>query len=904
MAKDLSLSVTLKAINKATGPLKKITQGSRGVGRAMRETRDEMRDLQAQQQKITAFRDMSRKAHGSRRALMGQREELRQITNQLKNTTGPTKRLTQQQAKAQAAVDKLSSEYKEQRTAVKGLSRQLPKAAKGTKGLKAQSDALEDQIRKTNERLNAQRAALGRLADADVGGRFRQMGGEMRKFGRNVAVASTAAAGGIFALAKSTADLGDDVGKTASSIGVTNAELQELRYAAERSGVPTEKLDSNMQAFTKRLGEAADGSGTAADAYEKLGLDAERLADIPVSQAMAEVADKMKDIESPTRRNAIAADLFSRSGIAMVNMLKDGSEGLKGYADDARRTGYLLGDKAVEDSEAFQDTLLDTQLSFAGLKNIIGAELLPVVGEFMGKLTGWLAENRDEVKEFAKAFGQNLKDAVPVIKELATGAASFVKAVAGMAKAAADALGGYDKLAIVLGGLFASKLIASVVSFGVGIGKAAGAMGAFAKTLPIVSTAMKGVGAAMAATPIGWIIGGIAAVAGAAYLIYKHWEPIKAFLGNLWDTVVDLAQAAWEVIKKVFSWSPLGLVARGWSKLSDAVGGPVNAAKAIAGKAWDVIKTIFKWSPLGLVARVWSGIAKKVGNPVNAAKGAASRAWDGIKAVFSWSPLETISRLWSGLKNKLAAPVEKAKDKLTGAWDAIREAFDGGIGDVAKLLINWSPYGMLWGAISTALEKLGIDVPESFSGMGGWIIDGIKNGITGKLGDLKDSITGVADKTAGWFKDKLGISSPSRVFAEYGGFTIDGLNKGLDDQRDEPARRVRDIARRVGMAGAGMAVGGAAIAGPAPPGVPSMPGVDAGGSIAVDSRSAMPSPAAAGGGDNGVTVNGGISINITAAPGMDEQALAREVNTQVQRALNQASRKSAASRRRNLYDND
>lgn len=280
--------------------------------------------------------------------------------------------------------------------------------------------------------------------------------------------------------------------------------------------------------------------------------------------------------------------------------------------------------------------------------------------------------------------------------------------------------------------------------------------------------------------------------------------------------------------------------------------------------------------------------------------GAASDAWDGIKSVFSWSPLETISGLWSGLKEKLAGPVEKAKDKLTGAWDTIKEAFDGGIGGVAKLLIDWSPYGMLWRAISGALEKLGIDVPESFSGMGGWIIDGIKKGITGKLGELKDSITGVADKATGWFKDKLGISSPSKVFAGLGGFTVDGLNKGLDAQRDEPARRVRDIARRVGMAGAGMAIGSAAIASP---GTVETPAIDAGRSIALDSRPAMPSPSVGGQG-GGVTMNNEINIEINATPGMDEKAIAREVSSQVQRALNKAARQSAASKRRNLFDND
>ena len=51
-------------------------------------------------------------------------------------------------------------------------------------------------------------------------------------------------------------------------------------------------------------------------------------------------------------------------------------------------------------------------------------------------------------------------------------------------------------------------------------------------------------------------------------------------------------------------------------------------------------------------------------------------------------------------------------------------------------------------------------------------------------------------------------------------------------------------------------------------------------------------------------IHGGINIEVHAAPGMDEQALARLVNEQVQRALQDAERRAAAASRRNFHDND
>ena len=56
--------------------------------------------------------------------------------------------------------------------------------------------------------------------------------------------------------------------------------------------------------------------------------------------------------------------------------------------------------------------------------------------------------------------------------------------------------------------------------------------------------------AALLANPITWVV---AAVAAAAVLIYKYWEPVSGFFIRLWDAVKVGAGAAWEWIKGVWS---------------------------------------------------------------------------------------------------------------------------------------------------------------------------------------------------------------------------------------------------------------------------------------------------------------------------------------------------------------
>ncbi|WP_110633810.1 phage tail protein [Salinicola salarius] len=173
---------------------------------------------------------------------------------------------------------------------------------------------------------------------------------------------------------------------------------------------------------------------------------------------------------------------------------------------------------------------------------------------------------------------------------------------------------------------------------------------------------------------------------------------------------------------------------------------------------------------------------------------------------------------------------------------------------------------------------------EAANGLG----EGIKNGAASVADRAGDMANGAIQKA----RDLLRINSPSRVFREIGGYTVEGFNQGLDQKRDEPAQRVAAIAKRVTQAGAGIAFGAATLP------VAAMPAIDAGRGIPLDTRPPM---AASGGGTVQVTIG---DINVHAAPSMDEQALARYVAAEVQRALAAAERDAAARTRRNLYDND
>ena len=73
----------------------------------------------------------------------------------------------------------------------------------------------------------------------------------------------------------------------------------------------------------------------------------------------------------------------------------------------------------------------------------------------------------------------------------------------------------------------------------------------------------------------------------------------------------------------------------------------------------------------------------------------------------------------------------------------------------------------------------------SLGSIGSDLIDGLVNGITGSAGKIIDAITGAVGGAISAAKQLLGIASPSKVFAEIGGYTAEGYAGGIEDGTPE-----------------------------------------------------------------------------------------------------------------------
>ncbi|MDX7826402.1 phage tail tape measure protein [Aeromonas caviae] len=92
-------------------------------------------------------------------------------------------------------------------------------------------------------------------------------------------------------------------------------------------------------------------------------------------------------------------------------------------------------------------------------------------------------------------------------------------------------------------------------------------------------------GIAMLTNPIGWFIMGIVAIAAGAYLLYKNWDGVAAWFSGLWAQCQAPALAFWELLKELFSWTPIGMLIMHWDEIwaffDTLPAGAANKGKAI-----------------------------------------------------------------------------------------------------------------------------------------------------------------------------------------------------------------------------------------------------------------------------------------------------------------------------------
>lgn len=200
--------------------------------------------------------------------------------------------------------------------------------------------------------------------------------------GAVTAVVGAAAAAGaaLGVLASQSFKSADAIGKFSDRIGISSEKLVGLRHAAEQTaGMTGSQLDVALQRMTRRVSQAAQGTGEAVKVLDELGLSAQELKNKSPDQQFAAIADAMKDVDNQGDRVRLTFGLFDSEGVALVNTLKGGSEGLNAFNEEATKLGIALERGNIAKIEAANDALDKVKKSSVGVGNAIAVAVAPMI---------------------------------------------------------------------------------------------------------------------------------------------------------------------------------------------------------------------------------------------------------------------------------------------------------------------------------------------------------------------------------------------------------------------------------------------------------------------------------------------------------------------------------------------
>jgi len=197
------------------------------------------------------------------------------------------------------------------------------------------------------------------------------------------------------------------------------------------------------------------------------------------------------------------------------------------------------------------------------------------------------------------------------------------------------------------------------------------AVGVLAAALLVAAAAQWVMNSALLASPITWIILGIAAIVAAIVLLIVKWDEVWPVLVGAWDAVVGAWNAAWGWIKGFFS----GL----WESITSFVTGIPGAISGFMAGTWDSIS--------GFFSGLWESITTFVAGIPGAISGFLAGAWDTISAFFTWM-LEGLVNFITGIPDMIMNGLGTIWDLLGQTWAAAWEAI--------KDILYWALVGILF----------------------------------------------------------------------------------------------------------------------------------------------------------------------------------------------------------------
>lgn len=252
---DLKLSVLLNMIDKVTAPLRGVTAKSAAASKALRETRQRLKDLQRAQDDLKGFRSLKSGIHASSQAFRAATQRVMQLRQGLAATEQPTRKATAELARAERQATQLKTAHLANLRALRTMRESMRAAGIDTRRLGEHERTLAANVAATNAQLTTQQQRLGAITAQQ-----QKMAAARQRFERGSAAAAHLSVAGVATFGTGRHALG------ALSPTVDEAKAWQVQVAQLRAMGVGDALVTDAVKFAR----AQDIMGTSATETLKL----------------------------------------------------------------------------------------------------------------------------------------------------------------------------------------------------------------------------------------------------------------------------------------------------------------------------------------------------------------------------------------------------------------------------------------------------------------------------------------------------------------------------------------------------------------------------------------------------------------------------------------------------------
>lgn len=153
----------------------------------------------------------------------------------------------------------------------------------------------------------------------------------------------------------------------ADEIGLSVERLQVWQRVAEQSGASTEQLNNGLEAFSRNIGNVAEGVKGNVDQFNRWGVYIKDSSGQmrSFSDLLTIAADRIATLRTHTEQVAAATDLFGKQGVRLLPTLLQMARAEQQATDEARRLGLVMSTETADAADRMDNRLHDLNRSLS-----------------------------------------------------------------------------------------------------------------------------------------------------------------------------------------------------------------------------------------------------------------------------------------------------------------------------------------------------------------------------------------------------------------------------------------------------------------------------------------------------------------------------------------------------------